>query len=113
VTNTDTTSVNQAQKNPDGNAPSITFLLDKNLGLPADEKPWSDILSAAGIKATSSTDLVWIDKMVAQHEPDIAFIPIADFHRFVAKGDRHYSGFAIDSDLLAMQLGWFADTVAR
>jgi phosphonate transport system substrate-binding protein len=32
---------------------------------------------------------------VANHEPDIAFIPIADFHRFFAKGDRHYRGLAI------------------
>jgi ABC-type phosphate/phosphonate transport system substrate-binding protein len=33
--------------------------------------------------------------MVARHEPDIAFMPIADFHRLVAKGDDYYRGFAI------------------
>ena len=72
-----------------------TFLLDGNLGLPAGERPWSDILSAAGIEATSSTDLARIDEMVANHEPDIAYIPTADFHRLIGKGDRHYRGLAI------------------
>ncbi len=76
---------------------SLTFLLDQNLGLPTDKKPWSDILSDMGIKAINSTDLVKIDEMVAKHEPDIAFIPSGDYHRLFAKGDRHYQGLAISS----------------
>src|SRR5271156_4852961 len=71
------------------------FLLDKNLGFSVDEKPWPGILSAAGIKTVETTDLPHLDDMVAKHEPDIAFMPIADFHRLVAKGDDHYRGFAI------------------
>jgi phosphonate transport system substrate-binding protein len=72
------------------------FLLDQNLGLPVqDTKPWPSILSALGINAVSTRDLVHLDEMVARHEPDIAFMPIADFHRLFAKGDDHYRGFAI------------------
>ncbi|HEY2540474.1 MAG TPA: PhnD/SsuA/transferrin family substrate-binding protein [Stellaceae bacterium] len=71
------------------------FLLDKNLGLSVNEKPWPEILSAAGIKTVETTDLPHLDDMVAKHEPDIAFMPIADFHRLVAKGDDYYRGFAI------------------
>lgn len=75
--------------------PPVTFLLDENLGLTVREKPWSEILSAAGIVAESSTDLVDIDWKVDRHQPDLAFIPIADFHRLIAKEDRHYRGLAI------------------
>src|SRR5271170_1112452 len=71
------------------------FLLDKNLGFSVDEKPWPGILSAAGIKTVETTDLPHLDDMVAKHEPDIAFMPIADFHRLLAHGDDHYRGFAI------------------
>jgi ABC-type phosphate/phosphonate transport system substrate-binding protein len=76
---------------------TLTFLLDGNLGIPVEEKPWSDILSRAGITATPSSDLVRIDKMVANHEPDIAFIPSGDFHRLFAKGDHYYRGLAIST----------------
>ncbi len=75
--------------------PKLKFLLDTNLGLPVDQMPWRKILLDAGIAAQQSTDLVWIDRMVEQHDPDIAFIPIADFHRVIATGDTTYSGFAI------------------
>jgi phosphonate transport system substrate-binding protein len=71
------------------------FLLDQNLGLPVEENPWPGILSAVGIKSVSTTDLVHLDEMVARHEPDIAYIPVADFHRLFAKGDDYYRGFAI------------------
>ena len=71
------------------------FVLDSNLGLPTGGKPWSDILAAAGIEPIATDDLVRIDQMVANHEPDIAYIPTADFHRLVGKGDRHYRGLAI------------------
>ena len=74
---------------------SLMFLLDTNLGLPTDKKPWSDNLAAWGIKAVNTTDLPKLDKMMEDHEPDIAFMPIADFHRLRATGDDHYTGFAI------------------
>jgi ABC-type phosphate/phosphonate transport system substrate-binding protein len=75
--------------------PSVRFLLDQNLGLPTDVKPWSDLLPAAGITAEHSTDLVQIDERMERHEPDIAYFPIADYHRMFARGDRHYRGLAI------------------
>ena len=75
--------------------PPIAFLLDKNLGLPADECPWTRILPDLGIKAVSTTDLPSLDKSVVAHEPDIVYLPIADFHRLFAKGDHYYRGFAI------------------
>jgi ABC-type phosphate/phosphonate transport system substrate-binding protein len=75
--------------------PSILFMLDTNLGLPTDEMPWVEILPAMGIKAVSTTDLPKLDKSMEAHEPDVAFMPIADFHRMIGKGDRHYKGFAI------------------
>ena len=76
---------------------SLKFLLDKNLGLPTNEKPWTDLLDAAGIVAELSTDLVNIDKRVARHEPYLAYIPVADFHRLFGQGDRHYRGLAINT----------------
>ncbi len=38
--------------------PFLTFLLDKNLELPVTEKPWHEILSAAGINTEATTDFV-------------------------------------------------------
>lgn len=73
----------------------LLFLLDTNLGLAIDQKPWPGFLAANGIETRSTTDLVRLDAMVAAHEPDIAFMPIADFHRLLAGGDDHYRGLAI------------------
>ena len=42
-----------------------------------------------------TTDLVELDRSVEAHEPDIVFMPIADFHRVLATGDRHYRGLAM------------------
>jgi phosphonate transport system substrate-binding protein len=72
-----------------------TFLLDANLELTVDEKPWLDFMAKQGIKAMQTTDLPYLDEMVARHEPDIAFMPVADFHRLLARGDNYYRGFAI------------------
>jgi ABC-type phosphate/phosphonate transport system substrate-binding protein len=74
---------------------NTTFLLDANLELTVDEKPWLDFMGKQGIKAIQTTDLPYLDEMVARHEPDIAFMPIADFHRLLARGDNYYRGFAI------------------
>lgn len=73
----------------------IVFLLDTNLGLTVDEKPWPVFLASHGIQTVSTTDLVQLDAMLAEHRPDIAFMPIADFHRLLSGGDDHYRGFAI------------------
>jgi phosphonate transport system substrate-binding protein len=73
----------------------MMFLLDANLELPVDEKPWSSFLSAAGIRTVSTTDLVHLDDMMAKHEPDISYLPVGDFHRLIARGDNHYRGLAI------------------
>ena len=83
-----------AQKD-DAAAPSATFLLDTNLGLHPEEEPWRGLFPALGIRTVSTTDLPKLDEMVARHEPDVAFMPIADFHRLIANGDRFYRGFAI------------------
>jgi ABC-type phosphate/phosphonate transport system substrate-binding protein len=72
-----------------------SFLIDDNLGLHPDEKPWSEFLPRAGITTSTTTDLPELDRSVAAHEPDIVFMPIADFHRVWATGDRYYRGFAI------------------
>lgn len=73
----------------------LTFLIDENLGLYPDEHPWSEVLPRAGITTISTTDLPALDRRVARHEPDIVFMPIADFHRVLATGDHHYRGFAL------------------
>ena len=73
----------------------LSFVLDRNLGLPACEEPWTSILSAAGIAAEETADLAVIDQQLAEHRPDVAYIPTADFHRIVRSGDQHYRGLAI------------------
>jgi ABC-type phosphate/phosphonate transport system substrate-binding protein len=70
------------------------FLLDTNLGLAIDEKPWPEFLARHGMRTVSTTDLVRLDAMMTAHEPDVAFMPIADFHR-LARVDDHYRGLAI------------------
>jgi phosphonate transport system substrate-binding protein len=73
----------------------LTFLIDENLGLYPDEEPWSEVFPALDISTISTTDLPELDRSVDRHEPDIVFMPIADFHRVLASGDRHYRGFAM------------------
>lgn len=73
----------------------LSFVLDSNLGLPACEEPWTTTLAAAGIAAEETADLAAIDQALAEHRPDIAYIPTADFHRIVRNGDAHYRGLAM------------------
>ena len=73
----------------------LRFVLDKNLGLPALAEPWTSILTAAGIAADETSDLDAIDQALAEHQPDIAYIPTADFHRIVRSDGDHYRGLAI------------------
>lgn len=72
-----------------------TFLIDENLGLRPSEAPWCDFFPRVGITTSCTTDLPALDRSVAAHEPDIVFMPIADFHRLLRTGDRRYRGFAI------------------
>jgi phosphonate transport system substrate-binding protein len=71
------------------------FLLDTNLGLYPDEKPWTEIFPRAGIVTSSTTDLPELDAKVERHEPDMVLMPIADFHGLLARGDDYYRGFAL------------------
>ncbi|MDG4665572.1 PhnD/SsuA/transferrin family substrate-binding protein [Mycobacterium sp. 236(2023)] len=73
----------------------MEFLVDSNLGLPVDEKPWSDILAGLGITTTLTNDLEYLDRRVERHEPDVVFMPIADFHRLLQSGDTFYRGFVL------------------
>jgi len=75
----------------------LYFLLDRNLGLPADQEPWQSFLTELDIRTDASTDLVDIDRQIGDNSPDIAFIPIADYHRLLARGDNYYHGFVIAS----------------
>ncbi len=76
-------------------AGSTQFLVDTNLGIHPDEMPWKELFPRLGITTVSTTDLPELDRSVEAHEPDICFMPIADFHRIHARGDRTYRGFAI------------------
>jgi phosphonate transport system substrate-binding protein len=73
----------------------LSFVLDSNLGLPACEEPWTSTLGAVGMAAEETADLAAIDRQLAEHRPDVAYIPTADFHRMVRSGDRYYRGLAI------------------
>lgn len=73
----------------------LVFLLDSNLGLAVDEAPWPKTLEEAGIATEETSDLAALDERMEKHEPDIAFMPSADFLRMLAKGDRTYEGLAI------------------
>lgn len=97
------TKPNAARVSNDGASAPLKFILDKNFGLSVDEKPWSDFLPAHGITAEATADLVHIHQSLADHQPDIAYIPIADFHRLTRKGDHHYRGLAMAMSKLTGQ----------
>ncbi|VEG38560.1 ABC transporter, phosphonate, periplasmic substrate-binding protein [Mycolicibacterium flavescens] len=73
----------------------LSFVVDQNLGLPACDEPWTTLLAAEGISAAESTDLAGIDRALAQHQPDIAYVPAPSLHRLLRSGDHHYRGLAI------------------
>ena len=83
------------KKSPDGRPSSLTFLLNAGFGLPVDEPPLHDALSALGITAQPSKDLAVIRQAMADHVPDLAFISVSDFLRSSGRGDDYYRGFAI------------------
>jgi phosphonate transport system substrate-binding protein len=76
---------------------SHKFLMDSNLGLRPDEQPWHDLFAQADIEPISTNDLERADKIFADHVPDIAFMPSADVHRLIRRGDHYYRGLAIST----------------
>ena len=71
------------------------FLIDTNLPIDTEDEEVSSALREYDVAVEGSTDLPTIGRKVAAHEPDIAFIPSADYHRSIRKGDRHYGGLVI------------------
>jgi phosphonate transport system substrate-binding protein len=72
-----------------------SFVLDANFGFPVGEPPWSDILQSAGVAVESTTDLVHIDQLLGDEQPDIAYVPGADFCKLIIQGNTFYDGLAI------------------
>ena len=73
---------------------SLSFLVDTNLGLNMEGKRWKELLSETGMTVEQSTDLVYVDKQMAEHKPDLGYIPMGSFHRLFGKGDGFYRGLA-------------------
>lgn len=73
----------------------LSFVVDQNLGLPTCVEPWTTIFTQAGIAARESTDLAGIDRALAEHQPDLAYVPAASLHRLLRSGAQHYRGLAI------------------
>jgi ABC-type phosphate/phosphonate transport system substrate-binding protein len=90
-----TTANRPAEESSNQGSRPLTFVINPNFGFSADEGPWSSLLPDLGIAAQPSKDLAWIQQMMANHVPDLAYISISDFLRSIAKGDQHYRGFAI------------------
>lgn len=81
------------ERAPSAAGARTSFVLDGNLGLPVHEPGWAAVLARLGITAESSSDLVAIDREVAAHRADLAFIPAADHHRF--RADPYWVGLAM------------------
>ena len=73
----------------------LTFILNKNLGFPITEEPWTSIFSAAGIKAEATTDLAKVEQKLTEGGPNIAYVPGAGFCVMLRKGNPHYRGLVI------------------
>jgi ABC-type phosphate/phosphonate transport system substrate-binding protein len=73
----------------------LTFILNKNLGFPITEEPWTSIFSAAGIKAEATTNLAKVEQMLTEGGPNIAYVPGAGFCVMLRKGNQHYRGLVI------------------
>ncbi len=74
---------------------AYNFLIDTNLPLDVDDERIAAVLRRFEVTTEGSTDLSMIGRKIAAHEPDIAYIPSADWHRSLRKGDRHYVGFVM------------------
>jgi phosphonate transport system substrate-binding protein len=71
------------------------FLIDTNLPIDTGDEEVGSVLREYDVAVEGSTDLPAIGRKVKAHEPDIAFIPSADYHRSIRKEDRHYRGLVI------------------
>ncbi|MQT12428.1 phosphate/phosphite/phosphonate ABC transporter substrate-binding protein [Segnochrobactrum spirostomi] len=71
------------------------FLIDTNLPIDTKDREVATVLRDFDISVEGSTDLPSIGRKIAAHEPDLAFIPSADYHRFLQRGDWHYRGLVI------------------
>ena len=74
---------------------TLTFLIDTNLPLDAESSEIAAVLREFDVRCEGTTDLPLIGRKIRAHEPDVALIPLADWHRSLRKGDRHYRGLAI------------------
>ena len=74
---------------------SLTFFINPNFGLSAEEEPLKELLPTLGITARLATELPSVKQALADGVPDYAYVSISDFLRSVAQGNRHYQGFAI------------------
>ncbi len=71
------------------------FLWDSNLPLDVHDDAVAAVLREFDVSVEGSTDLPAIGRRIAAHEPDVAFIPSADWHRSLRKGDLHYRGLVM------------------
>ena len=71
------------------------FLFDSNLPIDMDDAAVAAVLREFDVSLEASTDLPTIGGKVAAHEPDLAYIPSADWHRALRKGDGHYRGLVL------------------
>jgi hypothetical protein len=62
------------------------FLIDTNLPIDTEDEEVSSVLQKYDVAVEDSTDLPAIGRKVAAHEPDVAFIPSADYHRSIRRG---------------------------
>lgn len=74
---------------------AFRFLIDSNLPIDTREDAVASVLREFDIRVEASNDLPEIGRKLAAHEPDLAFIPSADYHRSLRKGDRHYRGLVM------------------
>ena len=96
----------------------LTFILNKNLGFPITEEPWTSIFSAAGIKAEATTDLAKVEQKLTEGGPNIAYVPGAGFCVMLRKGNPHYRGLVIATSKFTGQplnvlCFWFAKTIRQ
>lgn len=71
------------------------FLIDTNLPIDTEDDAVASVLRDFDVSVEGTTDLPLIGREIRAHRPDIAYIPSADWHRSLRRGDRHYGGLAM------------------
>lgn len=74
---------------------AFRFLFDSNLPIDMEDDTLVAVLREFDVSVEGTTDLPAIGRAVAAHEPDVAYIPSADWHRSIGKGDWHYRGLVM------------------